>query len=53
MVNEGGAFARVLEHFPMTRKTRLGASHVRQNGTLFEPDKAIETHPADDAATPR
>jgi hypothetical protein len=50
MVNESGAFARVLEHFPMTRKTRLSASHPRGNGTLFEPDKAIETDPADDAA---
>jgi hypothetical protein len=50
MVNESGAFAPVLEHFPMTRKTRPGASHPRENGTLFEPDKAIETHPADDTA---
>jgi hypothetical protein len=53
MVNESGAFARVLEHFPVTRKTRPGASHVRQNGTLFEPDKAIETDRGDDAATSR
>jgi hypothetical protein len=39
MVNESRAFARVLEHFPMTGKTRAGA--------------AIETHPADDAPETR
>jgi hypothetical protein len=44
------AFARVLEHFPMTRKTRLEASHLRENGTFFDWNKAIETHPAEDAA---
>jgi hypothetical protein len=44
------AFARVLEHFPMTRKTRLKASHLRETGTLFDWNKAIETHPAEDAA---
>jgi hypothetical protein len=49
MVNESRAFARVLEHFPMTGKTRAGASHPRESGTFLEPDKAIETHPADDA----
>jgi hypothetical protein len=34
----------------MTRKTRLEASHLRENGTFFDWNKAIETHPAEDAA---
>jgi hypothetical protein len=53
MVNESRAFARVLEHFPVTGKTRAGSSHLRENGTFLEPDKAIETHPADDARETR
>jgi hypothetical protein len=44
-----GLAPRVLEHFPMTRKTRLKASDRRESGTLFDWDKAIETHPDEDA----
>jgi hypothetical protein len=33
----------------MTRKTRLAASHLRETGTFFDWNKAIETHPAQDA----
>jgi hypothetical protein len=31
------ALARVLEHFPTPRQTRLQQSYSRQNGTFLEP----------------
>jgi hypothetical protein len=38
----------------MTGKNSPRAHHIPgKNGTFLEPDKAIETHPADDATTPR
>src|SRR5205807_1100488 len=53
MVNENATLARVLEHFPTPRQTRLDPSHWRQNGTFLERNKPIETDSADDAAGPR
>jgi hypothetical protein len=44
------AFARVLEHFPMTRK-RPAHLISRETGTFLDWNKAIEIDSADDAAT--
>jgi uncharacterized membrane protein YcfT len=53
MVNESAAFAGVLEHFPVTRKTRPEPSQKRETGTFLERNKAIETLGLEDAANPR